>query len=305
MKALSLSILSSSMFFNGIGIYLLNKTKHACPSQAIIIANLSATEIFIAIGHIIQDALRLAGDGEKDLKMTHVHILWGARSGFYTVWYLLLSFLAIDRFMACNFALKHRSMATRNNIKITVTTLWMVGLTNGLILCFDFQMFFDLYGKYVWLVLDGVLLVIIIVTYSTIFVRKVRQTRVHTLINKFKSRRSVGKQQFVKVIGLIVLTFILFEVVPTTAFLLIFKLTKKRSGLVFALIILSYHIALLTDPLIYIFLQDRVRRAFIMQLRHLFKCQKRPAIKIQVESRDQKSTKQTKDSKKQMKETTF
>ena len=237
--------------------------------------------------------------------MLHAHIIWGARAGFYTVWYLLLYFLTTDRFMACNFALKHRSMATRNNIKITVVTLWMIGLANGLILCFDFQMFFDVYEKYVWLILDGVLLLIIIVTYSTIFVRKLRRTRVQTFIDirvlKFKSRRLVGQQQFVKVIGLIVLTFILFEVVPTTVFLFIFKLTKKRSGLVFALIVLSYHTVLLTDPLIYIFLQDRVRKTFMMQLRRVFKCQQHPVIKIQVESRNQKSTVQTKDNKEQIK----
>ena len=276
-KTLSLCILTASMLFNGAGVYLLHKARHYCPSQTIILMNLSITEIFIAIGYIIQDAFTLRGNNYTIyFEKTFAHVVWGLRSGFYSVWYLVMYFLAIDRFMACNLAIKHRSIATRSNIKMVLLTLWLTGMANGIILCFEFHLFYSVYTKYVWLALDGVLLLMIIVTYTTIYTRRFHMKRVSAFRNvngvTFRSRRMRSYQQFVKVIGLIVLTFIFFEVVPTITFLVVFELMSKGTELALSFILLSYNLVILSDPLIYIFLQDRVRVTFNRQMQKLFNC---------------------------------
>ena len=276
-KILSLLILASSMFFNSVGIYLLNKTKNFGPGQIIIIINLSASELFIAVGYIIQDAFTLKGnDYTIYFNKTFAHIVWGMRSGFYTVWYLVMFTLTIDRFLACNFPLKHRKVATRPKIRTTMMIVWAVGLTNGVILSTNFHLFYNAYTKFVWLALDAVLLLIITVTYLTIFIRRFQGRRSSVFKNMnntaLQSRRLTMHQQFVKVVGLIVVTFVLFEVAPTTAFLILFKMTSNGSEVALSIILLCYNLVILSDPLIYIFLQDRIRKRLINGARALARC---------------------------------
>ena len=276
-KILSLLILGLSMFFNSVGIYLLKTTKNFGPSQIIIILNLSATELVIAVGFIIQDAFTLKGnDYTIYFNRTVGHIVWGIRSGIYTVWYFVMFFLTIDRFLSCNFPIKHRKFATRHKIKLVLIIVWILGLINAAILCANFHLFYNIYTKFVWLTLDAALLLIIIVTYSTIFIRRIKCKRNsgsrHSEHGGVRTRRSLSHQQIIKVTGLIVVTFVLFEVAPTTAYLLLFKVTSNGSELVLSIILLSYYLVILTDPMIYIFLQDRIRNRFIQEARKLFRC---------------------------------
>ena len=276
-KILSLLILALSMFFNIVGIYLLKTTKNFGPSQIIIILNLSATELFIAVGFIIQDAFTLKGnDYTIYFNQTFAHIVWGIRSGTYTVWYMVMLFLTIDRFLSCNFPIQHRKFASRHNIKLVLIIVWILGLINAVILCVDFHLFYNVYTKFVWLTLDAVLLLIIIITYSTIFIRRIKWRGNSGLRNSQqvggRTRKSLSQQQILKVTGLIVVTFLFFEVAPTIAYLLLFKVTSNGSELVLSIILLSYYLVILTDPMIYIFLQDRIRNRFIQEARKLLRC---------------------------------
>ena len=274
-KVLSLLILALSMFFNSVGIYLLKTTKNFGQSQILIILNLSITELFIAVGFIIQDAFTLKGnDYTIYFNKTFAHIIWGTRSGIYTIWYLVMFFLTFDRFLSCNFPIKHRKFATRQSIKLALIAVWMLGLTNAIILCVDFHLFYNIYTKFVWLTLDAILLLIVIITYSTIFMRRIRGRRniANSNSDAPRSRKSLSHQQIVKVTGLIVASFVLFEVVPTTAYLLLFKVTSNGSELALSIILLSYYLVILTDPMIYIFLQDRLRNRFIQEARKILPC---------------------------------
>jgi len=164
------------MFFNGVGIYLLRTMKNFGPSQIIIIMNLSGTELIIAVGYIIQDAFTLKGHNYTIyFNKTFGHIVWGVRSGVFTMWYAIMFGLTLDRFLSCNFPIKHRKFATRHNIKLILVAVWIAGTANAVILCADFHLFYSIYTKFVWLTLDVVLIIIIVVTYSTIFIRRIKK----------------------------------------------------------------------------------------------------------------------------------
>lgn len=276
-KTLSFIISTASILFNAIGIYLLKKTRHFCPGQTVIILNLSATELFIAVGYVIQDAFTLKGNNYKEyFNATFAHLVWSSRSGAYTVWYLVMLLLTTDRFLACNFPVKHRNFATRQNIKITLTVFWLAGIANGIILCVDFHLFHNAYTKFVWLALDSFVLAIILIAYSSIFVHRISRKRISPCQNAIRfmtiPRISTMHQQFVKAVGLIVFTFLLFEIAPTVAYLVLFKLTSNGSEFALSIIFLSYEFVILSDPLIYIFMQDRIRRKFILEARKIFQC---------------------------------
>ena len=275
LKVVAYVILVLAIAFNALGIYLLYQTtkiRTDYNSQVWIIANLSLAELIIAVVAIHEESLELAGFHTQG---TVLQKLWAFKCGIYINWYLIIYLMCLDRFIACNFPLKHRLLTSKSSTQVIVVFPWITGMGNGLILLvldtFPIHQFYD---KYVWVSLDTLAITFFVVVYSSVFIQAFKSRRMRALsaiIRKSSAfRRSTTRQhkQFAKIIGLILLSFILFETAPTIAYLIAFFIHGTGSDLTAQIIQVMYDFALLSDPLIYIFLQNRIK----LILRRKLKC---------------------------------
>ena len=293
-EIISFLVLSLALMFNSCGIMLLRKLTGSEIVQSIIIINLSLAEILIALGWVAELMATHFGLSYGDRAML---VIWALRAGVYCFWFFDMYILAIDRFLGCNFPLKHLIFANSRNVKLLITIVWFICLLNSIILIFlDTRKCHEVYNKWVWILLDGVVVVIYAVTYASIFFSTLKsQTPTRPRAESINSQQSANKSksQFIKVVGLIVLTFLIFEVCPTTIDVILTHKNKSVPSLLANFYKSFYQLALLFDPLIYIFLQSRVRRLLARKIRgigDLFKC-KQTKITVYAGKGVQKETK--------------
>lgn len=285
-------IVIASLIFNSLGIYLLFLIRSNDFNQTIIIINLSISEILIAIGWIAEHTASRLGMTFNDRGML---IIWGLRAGVYCFWFFDMYILAIDRLIGCNFPLKHLRLVNKRNIEILMTLVWVICLANSLfLLLVDTKLYHFIYNKFVWLIFDCIAVVIYTVTYTSIFISSYRAKR-----KRRSTANSIGNtrknRQFLKIVSLIILTFLIFEVLPTTISMTYYYTNKTIPWILESIMNLSYQLALLTDPLIYIFLQSRVRMLLSKKVRRTFRKsflrKSRKVVVYQIERRSYQDTK--------------
>lgn len=274
--SVSLLILFSSLIFNICGIVLLNSLREGSTAQNVIMINLSLSEILLAIGWISEHIATCNGltFDEKALL-----VIWALRAGVYLFWFLDMYLLSIDRFLGCIMALKHRLIMTRRNILRLLYIIWFICLSSSIaLLILDTKFFLNFYNKYVWVSLDCIAVFIYTVTYMSIFVftvkseRKRRRTRM--VIVRNESGNKIGLH-FFRVVGLILLSFVIFEFVPSITEMSYYLSASEIPEVLNGIIRLCYQLNLLLDPLIYIFLQERVRNLLYAKLQRVYTCFRR------------------------------
>lgn len=255
-RGISIAVSILAMICNAIGVYVLSKIDFRKTNQVIIIKSLSITEIIISIGWVIGDVLHFYGFKSG---ATSWNINWSIKAGIYLTWYSMIYMLTVDRLLGCNFPLQHRIWVRIRNIKIAVATMWIVGVLIGISMSlFEAKQLYIAFNKYVWPILDGIFLVLFTTTYATIYCR-VSKRAVH------QSTQS-DQTKFVRMITAILLTFVVCEIIPVTINLIFFMATKIGTPTMRSIIVLSYNIHTLIDPLVYIFLQRKARHLLIHKL---------------------------------------
>ena len=127
LKILAYLILILAVAFNSLGIYLLYQShlsRVEYHSNDWVIANLSLTELVLAVIAICEESLEIYGFKKHS---TVVEKTWGIKCGVYISWYLVIYLICLDRFLACNFPFKHRLLSTRSSIHAMVVAPWIVG----------------------------------------------------------------------------------------------------------------------------------------------------------------------------------
>ena len=244
-----------SLFFNTFGVYLLTTVDEGHTTQIRIITSLSIADIINSIGF----AVRIAAEEHIHDSRDASYIIWAQRTGIYHAWYAMHYLLTIDRFFGCNFPLRYNAVITRIKVRNILLILWFTGISLGCLYCLlntrQIKLF---YLDYVWTPLDVGLLIVFIVTYSSIFYRKMRRKQ------KFGSQdgRS-GNKQFFMVSTTILTTFIIFEFAST----IVYKKMDPENKLTNAIATLLWNINILADPLIYTFLQPKFRKAAFTKIR--------------------------------------
>eukprot|EP00794_Sanderia_malayensis_P019262 gene19262-21190_t len=266
----SCSLAAMSTVFNCLGIYLLLQIRTNNSNQTSILTNLSLAEIIIAIGWLAEHTCMSYGYVYSDRP---VQVVWALRAGAYCFWFTDMWIMAVDRCIGCSYPLKHRVLMNRVDINLLLKIIWLLCALNTVFLLFvNTHTYYLVYNRIVWLIFDCISVAVFIVAYGLIFFHIIkRRKRVLNLcrtVLHIQHMAAQRNQQFLKIVGLITVTFMIFEVCPTIVTMIYFHSGIGIPDPLASILDLSYVLALFVDPLIYIFLQARVRKL----LMHKFNC---------------------------------
>lgn len=253
--AVSAVILPCAIFLNALGIYLLYKTCGNQPpsNHTIVVAAVSTLVIMISIMEGVHLIGELSGfnEGSKFSSNCDVTI-----AGLFLVYYLVLCLLTLNRLMASVFIYNYRNVVSKRRLLSALLTIWIVGIIITLPFYFiEFDTFFKIWYKFIYLTLDAINLISAIVTYTYIFkTTKAREKRIKT------SNQSNTSNKLVLISFLIILTFILFVTFPDIYYAYRFAITEEGGTLEEKVVMICWQINYILDPLIYIFFQNELRK---------------------------------------------
>lgn len=261
---ISCCLASMCLVLNSLGIYLLSQIKTNNMNQIMILINLGVAEILIAIGWLAEDVASMYGYSINDRLM---QVVWGVRAGAYCFWFTCMCIMSIDRFLGCHFPLKHLILSSKKNIHRLMLCVWMLCATNSIFLiCFDTRVLFDIYNSTVWFIFSSISVLTFVLTYTSIAVYMLKRRGVKRKSETAGRCVLKSNQQFVTVVTLILMSYVVFEVCPTTVTMVYFQTDERIPHTLSNIIDMSYIVAIFVDPLIYIFLQSRVRKLLVSKL---------------------------------------
>jgi len=188
-------------------------------------------------------------------------------TGISVVYYLDMIYITIDKMMDIVLNIKYPVYWNEQKAKNLLICTWLfASVICVTVVSLHISIQFDwktIFFKYVYTTVGIAFVILAFITYSFIF-HKFKQSQtppvqrsVHT-----KSIRTITvfrKSRF-HIPLLIILSFMIFMIVPDLTYLFVAVLNERKAPLVLAICWISYCISNLIDAWIYIFMQRRVRR---------------------------------------------
>ena len=252
------SILALVVLFNASGIYFLRLTTISviCNQMAILIS-LSSCNIMLAV-FWMGDLLFMRF---KARETNFFYRWWPFLGGQYLVWYSMIIMLTIDRFIGCNFPLQHKIFIRRKFIFRAIGSVWLLGLLFAVVgSCIGYSSLRKSMNYYFWPILDFLCLLLFLLTYGSILCVLARRRFV------LQSTRNSHQSQFILTVTALLICFLTLEAIPS----IVYAMLGLRSDTFDTTLSALYKINLLCDPLIYIFLQGKVRNIANIKLRPLY-----------------------------------
>ena len=244
---LALIVLSASC----VGIYLLTKFNQPYSNQVKIVMSISLIEILISISTILIVIIPFSSSHNSLMKLLRLEII---RVVFYFFWYIMFYILMIDRLLGSCFPFWYRTDASKKLIKRTLIICWLGMIIILISLCLWNIEPTIFHGNVVWLILDSLFILSFFVLYSSIFYIKYR--------SKERSGRTVnrdGNKRFLKITSVILTVFLLLEAAPTAVTTIAYATAKAKPPQDYRLYSrILWHLNLLADPVIYIFMHPYV-----------------------------------------------
>lgn len=282
LDVVSSMILTLSVIFNLLGVYLLKQLKSQRNIiQISILVSMSLSEVLIALVDIVYMIAKFAGlDEETSNIFVHCEEVV---AGLFFTYYTILFMLTFDRLLAFVLLLKYYSIVTVKRIRCCVVAAWI----GGVIIAFPFfflspDTFFETWYKYIYLILDGIILATVFITYSFIFNKTSKK---HRTVSSGVARR---EKMFV-VTTIIIATFVLLVVIPDILYAYRFVIHKIGSDTEESIIGMCWELNYLCDPCIYIFLQKNIRTILLQKASKLYRKKVVDKITISDNARDDKS----------------
>lgn len=253
-------LLSLSIVFNCLGIYLLyqlkdRKTKY----QRILLIFLSLSNISIALSEIVYLIGEWSGFEEKGWYLRTCDII--TNSLFFT-YYLVLFMLTFMRLLSCVMVFSYQRIIKPKTLVLILGSFWVIGAMTIIPFFFvSLKTFLAVWYKYIFPILDFIVLATVTVTYSFVS---------HAL---YKTEQVAPTQehqkQYVTVTFLIIMNFLLFVVAPDIYFAYRFTFTDAGGVIEERVVMSCWQLNYILDPLIYIFFQRTVRGMLYQKARFL------------------------------------
>lgn len=253
-------VIAAALILNLLGIYLLATAKSVLNNQSIILLHLSCIKIIVSLTEVVLSTLEIVGraDGHKEYEIFDT-----INAGLYGVNDLILIVLTTDRLIASKIPFSYNVHATTMKLNISVVCCWFIGTIGILPLFFlEYELLYDVYYKFVFLTLDGIVLLTAFLTYGTILRQLLTRKNGLTRTSHFDNRVSTSSTRhwrFFYTSGLIIASFILFVAVPDAVYVTLVIVKGVEDPRIERAVGFVWSIYLIADPLIYIFLQRPIR----------------------------------------------
>ena len=276
-----------NIIIHSIGAFLMDaiKKQHKNSTQATLIKHLSISELMWSLVDFTESIfVSVKGDEAKDkLLMKYLGIV--ELCGIFIVYITLMVYITLDRFFHFYYATRYTTIFSIKRASKFCKLAWVFSA----IICATVAVAYKVNGEfdyeefifsYVFPVLELVFLATAAVTYSYIYYIFKRQKKISGAnLRRQNSVKSENRNQNdprrpkpqkarkpkLYIPSLIILTFLIFIVVPDIVYLVV---DKKDKNIDFAITIrLMYMTCLMSDAVIYIFLQRHVRKELKRRLR--------------------------------------
>ena len=259
---LTFTVATVALLLNGLGIFLLTKLRARISNQNVILLNISLIKLIGSITEVALCVLEITGEGEEQRSYQVLHII---NVGAFGVNHLTIVVLTLDRLLGTVIPLRHNVLITKDKLRIAILASWIIGtaVIVPFFIC-DYAILYSIYYKIIYPTLDGIVLVIAVTAYSSILGLLLRRERG---VTPRSARRNQLFGRFFYVSSLIIASFILFVAVPDVVYAVLVIIQGNKDPMIEHAILLVWSIYLLSDPLIYIFLQKPIRLKFCKMLR--------------------------------------
>lgn len=271
-------------------IYRMNqKTSHL-----LILVNLSIVEIlknFIHLLHEFIDITQLFIGVTHVTELLHHYIQFFRNIGFMLQFFSIMFLITAYRLSIVYPGGKLLPLRSRRKVRIILAVTWSVNMSLIAITALMYK-FTGIRGyvKYFYLYVDVALGIVFflftVFTYSCIFIKTVRSDQMtHVSRTRRESALSILRNTQYPITIILVLSFLLLTILPDVLYtILVLNDTKSRGLDVY--IGMSKLFSDTVDAVIYILLQDKVRKLLMKKLRFVKKRKRKTYIVSQIKLKD-------------------
>lgn len=214
-----------------------------------------------------------------------VHI-YAWDGGVDIIFYMSMCMISVDRLLYMVLHVRYNYYVTEKVVKSIIVLFWIIGTVLALPFHFlDASYTYTFFYHYLYQVCDPICVAVAIICYSVIAYKlnRARKTHVQPAIVSQSRDKDAGAVniKIYYIPSCIIITFVLFYFLPD-----IFLTTYSNNKDVQKFIPFMWSIGLLTDPLVYVFLDKQCRACAVQLLR----C-KRESIFVLHSDRNQESAK--------------
>lgn len=262
------------MCFHMIGFYALYLTKQTNinKSQRIFLMNLSLAEIFLCFTAVLKSVFLQSGYMVVALQCRILQMTVSSLA-----YYLLMIFLTIDRFSEVYLNIRYPLYWSKQRATWCMLTIWILGVV---FLCITLiqqptnKQLSYIFHLYVYPALEYIFCVVAFCTYGYIYKVLHWGTLQNTVDVKSQQTNRCERRRRKRKIGffmpsMLILTFILFVLIPEQTHFYYFVLRKKMPEIMEPIFVVAFSLAFLSDAVIYIFFCAHVRHVLLLKFRRL------------------------------------
>ena len=262
----NLAIVSVNVLLHSTGCFLLWKTykRSQVTTQKLLLFHLSISEGLMNLNLVVIFAVHLCIDFRSEsYKIIYTYIIHPMRSSLFYVIFFIMLFMTLDRLMAVVLNLKYQIYWRVTRTKKVLAAIWIFGLL--LSVCFGVFPEFTPHRVYILILMIHIYLqlafsiffvVTALLTYAIIFWKyKMSRNSLETATSNGNGQHQQHSRTHFYIPVLIISTYMILNATPFI--MVIFFIDKSVSGEIATIL---FYIGYMSDALIYIFLQPKVRK---------------------------------------------
>ena len=206
----NLFVIAIAIALNAAGVYGLSNMKSNRTFQKLILINLSIGEIVVCVIGFPYFVLVSIGTDPN----SHItEALFGIATSFRYALYLMMTFLTLDRLLACKLHISYKQVLTRRVVYTILAASWATGGAVSIADLLSATNITKQYSRIIVVTLDSIFLCLVGITYTYIL-RRILENRHLAENDPSKNQCDKRKAKFFKVISVIILTFTFLVAIP-------------------------------------------------------------------------------------------
>ena len=256
-----------NMLYHAMGSFLLISIykRRRQTTQQLYIINLSLTEFIACVMILLEefpDLIPMNITVSTTLKLVDKY-LYVIIYVIFCLYYISMMFITMDRLLGVLLNIKYPIYWSKRKTKYLLLTTWIIVVIACVVVStiykltkFDYKVFFT---TYIHSILNFNFILLVLFTYTYIFHQYTRSvSRIQVTRHQSACSRLFHSKFYVSF--LLIVSFLIFMVIPNIFYLIYGKLQRGRGNNVEDIIKLFYQFSFTSDATIYIFMQTAVRR---------------------------------------------